>query len=71
MGAEHVLEGFDEGVATMRQGERALLKLSPDVAYGSVGARDEMLNRSWGLGWLGVDLSWHILQLCGLSLCFY
>lgn len=41
LGAEHVLEGFDEGVATMRQGERALLKLAPDVAYGTMGARDE------------------------------
>eukprot|EP00931_Biecheleriopsis_adriatica_P119279 TRINITY_DN94519_c0_g1_i1.p1 TRINITY_DN94519_c0_g1~~TRINITY_DN94519_c0_g1_i1.p1 ORF type:complete len:346 (-),score=44.99 TRINITY_DN94519_c0_g1_i1:69-1076(-) len=41
LGAEHVLEGFDEGVATMRKGERAVFKLSPDVAYGSTGARDE------------------------------
>lgn len=41
LGAEHVLEGFDEGVATMRQGERALLTLEPLVAYGSLGARDE------------------------------
>ncbi|CAJ1439464.1 unnamed protein product [Effrenium voratum] len=44
LGAEQVLEGFDEGVATMRKGERALLKLTPEVAYGSLGARDE---RGW------------------------
>lgn len=51
LGAEHVLEGFDEGVATMRQGERALLELSPDVAYVSVGARDETLSPvALGLG---------------------
>ena len=42
-GALAALEGFDEGVATMRQGERALLKLAPDVAYGAMGARDEKL----------------------------
>ncbi|CAE7221403.1 FKBP65 [Symbiodinium pilosum] len=41
LGAEHVLEGFDEGVATMRKGERAIFHLLPDVAYGSFGARDE------------------------------
>ncbi|CAE7369305.1 FKBP65 [Symbiodinium natans] len=44
LGAEHVLEGFDEGVATMRKGERAIFQLSPEVAYGSLGARDE---RGW------------------------
>eukprot|EP00439_Symbiodinium_sp_Y106_P075328 s1321_g14.t3 len=44
LGAEHVLEGFDEGVATMRKGERAIFQLSPEVAYGSFGARDE---RGW------------------------
>ena len=43
LGAEHVLEGFDEGVATMRQCERALLQLAPEVAYGAMGARDEKL----------------------------
>ena len=41
LGAQEVLEGFDEGVATMREGERALLRLSPEVAYGALGARDE------------------------------
>ncbi|CAE7808618.1 FKBP65 [Symbiodinium sp. CCMP2456] len=44
LGAEHVLEGFDEGVATMRKGERAIFQLSSEVAYGSFGARDE---RGW------------------------
>lgn len=44
LGAEEVLEGFDEGVATMREGERALLRLAPEVAYGAQGARDE---RGW------------------------
>eukprot|EP00913_Durusdinium_trenchii_P002463 g2275.t1 len=41
LGAQEVLEGFDEGVATMRQGERAVLHLTPEVAYGALGARDE------------------------------
>lgn len=41
LGAEHVLEGFDEGVATMCKGERAVFKLESEMAYGSFGARDE------------------------------
>lgn len=41
LGAEQVLEGFDEGVATMCKGERAVFTLEPEMAYGSFGARDE------------------------------
>ncbi|KAG5481281.1 hypothetical protein CUR178_06515 [Leishmania enriettii] len=33
-----VIKGWDKGVATMRIGEKALLKCSPDYAYGAAGS---------------------------------
>ena len=38
LGRGQVIKGWDEGVATMKVGEKAKLTLSPDYAYGSRGA---------------------------------
>jgi len=35
LGAREVILGWDKGVATMRKGERCLIKCSPEYAYGS------------------------------------
>ena len=32
-----VIRGLDEGVATMKKGERAIFKIPPQLAYGEVG----------------------------------
>lgn len=32
-----VIKGLDEGVATMKKGERAIFTIPPDLAYGEVG----------------------------------
>ena len=37
IGAGQVIKGWDEGVATMKVGEKAMLKCSPDYAYGARG----------------------------------
>eukprot|EP01023_Acetabularia_acetabulum_P021319 TRINITY_DN2116_c1_g1_i6.p1 TRINITY_DN2116_c1_g1~~TRINITY_DN2116_c1_g1_i6.p1 ORF type:complete len:607 (-),score=149.62 TRINITY_DN2116_c1_g1_i6:671-2416(-) len=37
LGAGKVIQGWDKGVATMKQGEKALLKCSPLYAYGEEG----------------------------------
>jgi FK506-binding protein 4/5 len=36
--AGEVIKGWDEGVATMKRGERAVFKISPNLAYGEVGS---------------------------------
>jgi len=38
VGAQRVIKAWDEGVATMRVGERARLICSPEYAYGAAGA---------------------------------
>jgi len=38
LGAGQVIRGWDEGVATMKVGEKAKFTLTPDYAYGSRGA---------------------------------
>ena len=38
LGSGQVIKGWDLGVATMRVGERAILKIAPEYAYGSSGA---------------------------------
>mmetsp|Transcript_83431 Transcript_83431/g.231559 ORF Transcript_83431/g.231559 Transcript_83431/m.231559 type:complete len:95 (-) Transcript_83431:121-405(-) len=38
LGGREVILGWDLGVATMRVGERAEFRLSPDYAYGKSGA---------------------------------
>jgi FK506-binding protein 1 len=38
VGTGQVIKGWDEGVATMRPGERAYLVCSPDYAYGASGS---------------------------------
>eukprot|EP00033_Pygsuia_biforma_P000786 GCRY01000917.1.p1 GENE.GCRY01000917.1~~GCRY01000917.1.p1 ORF type:complete len:156 (-),score=18.40 GCRY01000917.1:151-618(-) len=38
LGAGLVIKGWDEGVATMKKGERATLVLSPEYGYGPSGA---------------------------------
>lgn len=38
IGAGQVIKGWDQGVATMRKGERAILKCLPDYAYGAAGS---------------------------------
>ena len=40
LGAGQVIRGWDEGVATMKVGEKAKLRITPDYAYGSRGAGD-------------------------------
>ena len=40
LGAGQVIRGWDEGVATMRVGEKARFTITPDYAYGSRGAGD-------------------------------
>ncbi|XP_073221793.1 70 kDa peptidyl-prolyl isomerase-like isoform X2 [Cicer arietinum] len=38
LGHGEVIKGWDEGVATMKKGERAILKIPPNLAYGEVGS---------------------------------
>lgn len=38
LGSMQVISGWDLGIATMREGERAMLKLAPDHAYGIAGS---------------------------------
>ncbi|KXZ45013.1 hypothetical protein GPECTOR_59g620 [Gonium pectorale] len=38
IGRGQVIRGWDEGVATMSVGERAILTISPDYGYGAAGA---------------------------------
>lgn len=38
IGTSQVIRGWDDGVAQMSVGEIALLKISPDFAYGPMGA---------------------------------
>ena len=38
LGAKEVIQGWDNGVAKMKDGETALLTISPDLAYGARGA---------------------------------
>ena len=38
LGAGQVIRGWDEGVATMKVGEKAKFTITPDYAYGSRGA---------------------------------
>ena len=38
LGAGQVIRGWDEGVATMKVGEKSKFTISPDYAYGSRGA---------------------------------
>ncbi|KAG5507111.1 hypothetical protein JKF63_05857 [Porcisia hertigi] len=38
LGRGQVIKGWDKGVATMRIGEKALLKCSPEYAYGAAGS---------------------------------
>jgi FKBP-type peptidyl-prolyl cis-trans isomerase len=38
IGRGHVIQGWDEGVAHMRVGERARLTIPPEMAYGDRGA---------------------------------
>jgi len=38
IGEGSVIKGWDEGVATMKKGERAILKCSPEYAYGENGS---------------------------------
>ena len=37
VGAGQVIRGWDEGVATMKQGEKAVLMCPPEYAYGARG----------------------------------
>lgn len=37
LGQREVIEGLDEGVVTMKKGERAIFKVPPHLAYGEVG----------------------------------
>lgn len=37
LGCGMVIKGWDEGVAKMKLGERATLKIAPDYAYGEQG----------------------------------
>ncbi|KAL2895805.1 Peptidyl-prolyl cis-trans isomerase FKBP65 [Bienertia sinuspersici] len=37
LGQSEVIKGLDEGVATMKKGERAIFKVPPTLAYGEVG----------------------------------
>ncbi|XP_057549752.1 70 kDa peptidyl-prolyl isomerase-like [Amaranthus tricolor] len=37
LGQGEVIRGLDEGVATMKKGERAIFKIPPQLAYGEVG----------------------------------
>lgn len=38
LGQCEVIKGWDEGVATMKKGERAIFTIPPDLAYGEIGA---------------------------------
>mmetsp|Transcript_69165 Transcript_69165/g.80639 ORF Transcript_69165/g.80639 Transcript_69165/m.80639 type:complete len:439 (+) Transcript_69165:63-1379(+) len=38
IGAGQVIKGWDQGVATMRKGERAILRCLPEYAYGAAGS---------------------------------
>ncbi|WJX78119.1 peptidylprolyl isomerase [Trifolium repens] len=38
LGQGEVIKGWDEGVATMKRGERAVFKIPPNLAYGEVGS---------------------------------
>ena len=38
LGQGHVIKGWDLGIASMRVGERAMLKIAPEYAYGNRGA---------------------------------
>lgn len=38
LGQCEVIKGWDEGVATMKKGERAIFKIPPNLAYGEVGS---------------------------------
>ncbi|MEO1244662.1 MAG: FKBP-type peptidyl-prolyl cis-trans isomerase [Pseudomonadota bacterium] len=40
LGAGRVIKGWDEGVECMQIGEKRLLKIAPDMAYGDRGAGD-------------------------------
>ncbi|KAI5427437.1 hypothetical protein KIW84_032742, partial [Lathyrus oleraceus] len=38
LGQGEVIKGWDEGVATMKKGERAIFKIPPALAYGEIGS---------------------------------
>ncbi|KAL3841138.1 hypothetical protein ACJIZ3_025729 [Penstemon smallii] len=38
LGQKEVIEGWDEGIASMRKGERAIFKIPPQLAYGEIGS---------------------------------
>ncbi|XP_055612662.1 FK506-binding protein 59 isoform X2 [Uranotaenia lowii] len=63
LGRSSVIKAFDMGVATMKLGEKCILKCAPDYAYGSSGSPPNIPPNSTlnfeleMLGWKGEDLS--------------
>ncbi|XP_058819841.1 FK506-binding protein 59 isoform X3 [Topomyia yanbarensis] len=63
LGQGSVIKAFDMGVATMRLGEKCILKCAPDYAYGASGSPPNIPPNSTlnfeleMLGWKGEDLS--------------
>ncbi|XP_062553119.1 FK506-binding protein 59 isoform X2 [Armigeres subalbatus] len=63
LGQGSVIKAFDMGVATMKLGERCILKCAPDYAYGASGSPPNIPPNSTlnfeleMLGWKGEDLS--------------
>ena len=42
MGTGQVIKGWDQGFASMKKGEKAILVCSPDFAYGSKGSGEKI-----------------------------
>lgn len=63
LGQGSVIKAFDMGVATMKMGEKCILKCAPDYAYGATGSPPKIPPNSTlnfeleMLGWKGEDLS--------------
>ena len=47
LGKSEVIKGWDQGVATMKLGEKAMFTIKPDYGYGSAGSPPKIPGKAW------------------------